>query len=273
MQATTLWRQLKDAAGSFLGRPRRWRFLELLPRESVGAEVGVFRGEFTRHILRVVRPRRLHLIDAWWMLYGDRYPNWGAYTDFGRLETRQAYAETCRIARKGAAAGVCEVHVGDDIECLGAFPPAYFDWVYLDSSHEYDHTRRELAVISRVLKPSGLLLGDDWIEDPNDLHHGVCRAVTELCQASEWRLVAKDAFGQWCVGRISSKTARLGRARVSRPALPAPATPKVDRPLGHRPSSRVFCLPATQTLEDAPACVGLLEGAHGRTTRTTRRSG
>jgi len=53
----------------------------------------------------------------------------------------------------------------------------------------------------RVLKPAGLLMGDDWIEDPTQVNHGVCRAVSEQLRGGAWRLVAKDGFGQWCIER------------------------------------------------------------------------
>ena len=39
--------------------------LEALPHGSVGAEIGVHEGGFSRKILRVVDPAVLHLIDPW----------------------------------------------------------------------------------------------------------------------------------------------------------------------------------------------------------------
>ena len=39
--------------------------LEKLPANSIGAEIGVHRGEFASHILEVVKPKKLHLIDPW----------------------------------------------------------------------------------------------------------------------------------------------------------------------------------------------------------------
>lgn len=56
------------------------------PTDSVGAEIGVFKGEFTAHILRRVQPKELHLIDAWWLLYGENYPDWIV----ARLDRRNA---------------------------------------------------------------------------------------------------------------------------------------------------------------------------------------
>src|SRR5512141_3080259 len=43
---------------------RRW-LLEMLPKGSVGAEIGVWRGDFSALIIDVVRPHLLHLIDPW----------------------------------------------------------------------------------------------------------------------------------------------------------------------------------------------------------------
>jgi hypothetical protein len=192
-------RELRERLARALGRPRRERFLRHLPRGSVGAEVGVFRGQFTRHILDVVRPSRLHLVDAWWLLYGERYPDWGAYTDHGRLGTREAYEEVREILRRHDRAGVAVIHVADDLQCLAGFPPETFDWVYLDSSHEYEHTRRELALLVPRMKRGGVICGDDWHDDPAHEHHGVAKAVRELCAREGWTLAERDAFGQWLI--------------------------------------------------------------------------
>ena len=186
--------RVRHELGTLLGRPRREHILRLAPRAAVCAEIGVFRGEFTRHIVRITKPRQLHLIDGWWTLYGDRFPDWGPYTDHGRLPTRQAHDEARRAAPDAT------VHVGDDIEILAGFPDHQFDWVYLDSSHEYEHTTAELAILARKLKPRGLILGDDWHEDPSHLHAGVTKAVRETCAASEWRLIVPgDLYGQWAI--------------------------------------------------------------------------
>ena len=192
------------AAGSLLGRPRRWRFLERLPKNAVGAEVGVFRGEYTRHIVRIAKPRELHLIDGWWELYGERYPDWGAYTDHGRLTTRQAFAD----AQK--AAPTAEFHIGDDLEILERFPDRFFDWVYLDTSHQYEHTLQELDVLQRK---ADIICGDDWVEDPGSVHRGLSVAVTEFCDRNGWAIDRSDPFGQWLIVASSDDHARAGQPR------------------------------------------------------------
>jgi hypothetical protein len=192
-------RRLRGFVGKLLGRPRREDILRLLPRDSVGAEVGVFKGEFTRHLLSGVRPRELHLIDAYWLLYGERYPDWGAYTDSGRLTTKEAYAMALAVVVKYDRRRVTTFHVADDMECLATFPGAYFDWVYLDTTHEYEHSRLELELLRRKIRSGGMIAGDDWCTDPTHPHHGLCRAVMQFCATYDWVLMRVDSLGQWCI--------------------------------------------------------------------------
>lgn len=46
--------------------PCRMELLERMPKGSVCAEIGVYKVEFSEHILKVVRPAKLHLIDPWY---------------------------------------------------------------------------------------------------------------------------------------------------------------------------------------------------------------
>jgi LmbE family N-acetylglucosaminyl deacetylase len=66
---------------------RRLGILDLVQPGTVGAELGVFTGLFAEAILETVRPAALHLVDPWWLAYGDLYPDWGAYTAGGALPT------------------------------------------------------------------------------------------------------------------------------------------------------------------------------------------
>jgi Methyltransferase domain len=187
--------RLRHAIGETIGRPRRWRVLEILPRNAVGAELGVYKGDFTQQILRITKPRELHLIDGWWTVEGESYEHdWYGYQ--GVSETRAAYEQVERLAAEHPE---CRVHVGDDLAILPRFPDGHFDWVYLDTSHEYEHTAAELEVLRH--KVSGFIAGDDWYPDPTHEHHGVYRAVTEFCDRHGWEQVwgAGDPWVQWAI--------------------------------------------------------------------------
>jgi SAM-dependent methyltransferase len=92
-------------------------------------------------------------------------------------------------------------HVGDDCEILETFPNGYFDWVYLDTSHRYEETVRELEVISRKVKPDGFIAGDDWMDDPKDVNGGAGVAIYEFCHANHWVVDRRDNFNQWRISR------------------------------------------------------------------------
>ncbi|HEX3981817.1 MAG TPA: class I SAM-dependent methyltransferase, partial [Acidimicrobiales bacterium] len=149
-------RGLKSARRRLGHEPRREDFLKSLPRQAVAAEIGVFRGEFTEFIFTTNRPSELHLIDVWWELHGEFFPMWGgAYTEFGQLSTRQAYEEVLAIVERLQEDCKTTVHVGDDLSILAGFPDQYFDWVYLDTSHQYEQTLKELEILAQKVKAKG----------------------------------------------------------------------------------------------------------------------
>jgi hypothetical protein len=187
--------------GPFGFRPSREKFLRDLPKDAVCAEIGVFRGEFSRAILEVTRPRHLHLVDGWWELYGERYPDWGAYTDFGHLPTRKAYEDTMTAIDRYAGGAQVSVHVGDDCVILESFPDGYFDWVYLDSSHQYQETVRELEILARKVRRGGIIAGDDWKDDPDDPNHGASVAIREFCRDRGWQVDKRDDYNQWRISK------------------------------------------------------------------------
>jgi hypothetical protein len=173
--------------------------LRLATAGTVGAELGVFTGLFAETILETVRPAVLHLVDPWWLAYGERYPDWGAYTAAGTLSTRVAH--DAAVARAEAARDDCDVHVhvATSADWLRNLPDASLDWAYLDSTHYYRETLDELELLHDKLRPDGIVLGDDWRPEPSDPHHGVFRAVHELVRAGKWDVLRVDEHLQWAI--------------------------------------------------------------------------
>src|SRR4029450_3889957 len=166
---------------------------------TVGAELGVFTGLFAQAILETVRPAVLHLVDPWWLAYGELSPDWGASPAGGTLPTRVAHAAA--VARTEAAGGECEVHVhvSTSAAWLRSLPDASLDWAYVDSTHYYRETLQEVTLVQHKLRPDGIVLGDDWRPEPSDAHHGVFRAVHELVRAGLWDVLRADEHAQWAL--------------------------------------------------------------------------
>jgi hypothetical protein len=190
---------MKHTLGKLL-RGERQDFIRNFPKNSIGAEIGVFKGDYSRYIMKYIDPIELHLIDLWTHL-GEYYPDWGAYTNFGQLTTREARDTTLLNVSPYNYRDAVKLHEGNDLEILQGFPDHYFDWVYLDSSHTYEDTKSELALLQHKVKPGGLIAGDDWHEDPGHIHHGVKLAVEEFCRQTRWAIWKRDRWGQWCLKR------------------------------------------------------------------------
>jgi len=166
----------------------------MLPRASVGAEIGVWRGDFSARILRTVRPAKLHLIDPWAFQGGEPYREaWYG----GKLAADQNAMDRLhagvvgRFARE-IAAEVVEVHRCASTEAAGRFPVGYFDWVYVDGNHLYEVVRADLELYDPKLKAGGLLAGDDY-GLPGWWQDGVTRAVDEFVPGAGYEVVTLAA--------------------------------------------------------------------------------
>jgi hypothetical protein len=154
---------------------KRARFLaEHIPQGGIGAEIGVQRGLFAHVIMHTLRPETLHLIDPWY-LAGKEWP-WA----LGNRSTMKALTNLMRSFEDELVKGEVVLHIGYDFDVLPALPDHYFDWIYLDSSHTYEDTARELQILKRKVKSSGIISGDNWEPDPLHAFHGVYAAVEEF---------------------------------------------------------------------------------------------
>ncbi|MDQ6811903.1 MAG: glycosyltransferase [Actinomycetota bacterium] len=166
-------------------RLQRYLLLARLPRgRGVGAEVGSWRGDFAALILRWVRPGRLFLVDPWRHSSAEGYERalYGGHADGGQQDMDRVYESVLERFKNEIDAGQVVVRREPSVGAAEAFKEGALDWVYLDGDHTYDAVRADLAAYWRVVKPGGILAGDDygeagWWED------GVTRAVDEFSDA------------------------------------------------------------------------------------------
>ena len=153
----------------------RETMLQLLPKYAVVAELGVDEGDFSEEILRIARPRELHLIDPW---DSSRY-------DDGKLK------RVLERFRREIASGIVSIKRGTSVEELKKFPDGYFDWIYVDTTHTYETTVEELETGRKKVKAGGIIAGHDYtVGNINkQLRYGVIQAVHEFCNEHNWNLV------------------------------------------------------------------------------------
>lgn len=71
-----------------------------------------------------------------------------------------------------------EVWPYDSLQAASMFPNEHFDFVFIDSSHKYESTKKEIAAWYPKIKEYGILAGHDYKG-----HEGVKRAVDETLPA------------------------------------------------------------------------------------------
>ena len=167
---------------------------QYLKPNGIGAELGVLQGNFSRVLFECSKAKELHLIDAWYFL--DK--KW-AWTD-GNQSTIDAVIKILQENRFEIENRKMFVHVQDDIKILSYFDDDFFDWVYIDSSHTYEHTAKELEILKRKVKLGEIICGDDWNPDANHRHYGVCKAVSEFILKEKYELLYANAENlQWFI--------------------------------------------------------------------------
>ena len=154
--------------------PTRIYLIREMKKDSVVCEIGVANGDFSEEILKHSQPRKLHLIDSW---HSQRYS-----PDQDRVRNR---------FKKELANGIIEINLGLSIERLSDFPDNYFDWIYIDTVHDYRVTSEELAIGMLKVKPGGIICGHDYTPGNiiNGIPYGVVNAVQEFCVKYNWKIV------------------------------------------------------------------------------------
>lgn len=152
----------------------------MLPKQSIGAEIGVHLGDFSQQLLDAVSPVELHLIDPWEHQAGTVYKDawYGGAATAGQAEMDARHAAVHARFEPQIRAGSVRVHRGYSDDVLARFPDGYFDWVYIDGNHLYEYVMKDLELATRKTKAGGLITGDDYAEG-GWWDGGVKRAVDE----------------------------------------------------------------------------------------------
>lgn len=151
----------------------------LLKPNSVGCELGVFEGEFSEILLSEDKFSKLYLVDLFDGIVesGDKSGN--------NIKSKNSLDLLNSVLNKFVNKQCVEIVKKDSVSFLESFPDNYFDFIYIDTSHQYEHTKRELNTSLRKIKKDGIIAGHDYNRYRFD---GVVRAVDEFSKENNLKL-------------------------------------------------------------------------------------
>ena len=123
------------------------------------AEIGVWNGTFAKNMLRQVGCYldQYWGIDQWKALEGDKPRAMGKLT---QEQWDAKYLGVCKIMTYFPNFQVIKQ---DSLTAATLFPDGYFDMVYIDASHFYEHVLADIAAWKPKVRPGGILGDHDYI--------------------------------------------------------------------------------------------------------------
>lgn len=153
----------------------RFELLKRLPKNSIGAELGVDEGNFTKSILDIVEPKKLYLVDVW---------------ASARYNVNKKKYVNLRFMKEFKS-GQIQERIGYSTEISDSFSDSLFDWIYIDTAHTYQITYSELKKYAPKVKDDGIILGHDFVRRNRrgTVRYGVIEAVYKFCMEENWKIV------------------------------------------------------------------------------------
>lgn len=143
---------------------------EMIEPGSVGVEIGVWRGDTTARFLE--RAGHVHLVDPWdleqyrtreFRQFLESYRHIVGSTD--PEDFRQHYCDVEASVRSRFALHPVTFHKMTSREFFDTFTEKV-DWVYIDGLHDYLNVLADLYGARNILKPGGMIYGDDYGNKP-----------------------------------------------------------------------------------------------------------
>lgn len=179
---------------------KREQLLELMPANSICAELGVGKGNFSSIILEIAKPKLHYCVDLWGPIATNVQGTY--YTDQETWDQR--YSE---IQEKFKSYNVKFVR-DMTYNITNYVDKNIFDWVYVDGDHTYDGCMKDLQAVKSLVKDDGMILGHDyrpaWRKRPD---WGVVESVNDFVEENNYYLsvVTKEPFPSYIITKTKEK--------------------------------------------------------------------
>lgn len=169
----------------------RWVSMPRLFRKlgfTVGAEIGVEIGTFSKYLCQDNPGLKLYSIDSW-----SAYIDYG----FGKTQDRQdIYYESAKVK---LAPYNCEIIKDFSMNAVKRFKDESLDFVFIDASHAYEHVKEDIHEWSKKVRSGGIVAGHDYYVF-NSGNDGVVKAVGEWVSENNikpWFIYNKEKTPSW----------------------------------------------------------------------------
>lgn len=185
----------------FYSMANRDFIFNIIPKHGIGAEIGVWRGEFAQRLLNDLEPIRLILVDPWIWDQGD-IPR-DCYIATTRFAKNQHDMDVLHNGVRERFQDYSEVRIyrKKSVDAAPLFSDQFFDWVYIDGSHDYESVKADLAAWAPKIKVGGFLMGDDYDWGAKKYQKPVERAVKEMLKNNTTFVAHKIKNGQFVLRR------------------------------------------------------------------------
>jgi len=168
----------------------RYFLLDTLPKNGVAAEIGVYKGDFSKKIIDRTNPKKLYLIDPWKYETDDIYNSslYGGSKGKDQKNLDTMYADVYGRFIDEIRNGKVEIIRSYSDEAATLIDNNSLDWVYIDGNHRYEFVKEDLELYYNKVKKGGYITGDDYRKG-GWWQGGVKKAVDEFISLNTCELI------------------------------------------------------------------------------------
>lgn len=181
--------------------PESEYILKHIPKNTVGAEIGVWMANTSKKILDKTNPSHLYLVDPWsvepyknqvnnehesYENYLEKYSRVTGGRDEEAFKTfyDKVYNDVVAKMAKYSNATVLRMTSKEFFETFDK----KLDWIYIDGDHSYEGCYQDLTGCLNVIATNGIIFGDDYAWEKNNGKPGVTKAVNQFITENKFTI-------------------------------------------------------------------------------------